>query len=62
MQTARDIKSHRRYWAARFGKSKLVAKQVSARGGDLVCELRGDRVSMAGRAVEYLRGEIEVDT
>jgi len=50
------------YWATRFGKSKLVAQQVSARGGELLCELRGDRVLLAGQTVEYLRGEIEVDT
>jgi len=49
------------YWADRLGKSKLIAKQVSRRGGDLRCELRGDRVLMAGQTVEYLRGEIEVD-
>jgi PhzF family phenazine biosynthesis protein len=48
------------YWAARLGKRKLVAKQLSARGGDLECESRGDRVAIAGRTVEYLRGEIHV--
>ena len=48
------------YWAARLGKRGLTAKQVSARGGDLRCALRGDRVSIAGRVVEYLRGEIDV--
>jgi PhzF family phenazine biosynthesis protein len=46
------------YWAARLGKNRLVARQVSARGGDLVCEMRGDRVHIAGNAVEYLHGEI----
>ncbi len=49
------------YWAARLGKSELVAKQLSARGGDLRCALRGDRVLIAGRAVEYSRGEISVE-
>jgi len=49
------------YWAARLGKSKLSARQISARGGDLMCELKGDRVTIAGRTVEYLRGEISVD-
>ena len=29
------------YWAARLGKNALRAQQVSARGGDLWCELRG---------------------
>jgi len=48
------------YWATRLGKTTLTAKQLSPRGGELVCELRGDRVLMSGRAVEYLRGEIVV--
>ncbi len=46
------------YWVARLGKSKLHARQVSARGGELWCELAGDRVKLAGHAVLYLRGEI----
>lgn len=49
------------YWAERLGKTKLTARQLSPRGGQLQCELRGDRVIIAGRAVEYLRGEISVD-
>jgi predicted PhzF superfamily epimerase YddE/YHI9 len=48
------------YWAERLGRTKLHARQVSARGGDLLCELAGDRVKIAGHAVLYLRGEIEV--
>jgi PhzF family phenazine biosynthesis protein len=49
------------YWAARLGRPALVAKQLSTRGGALHCALRGDRVLIAGQAVEYLRGEITVD-
>ena len=48
------------YWASRLGKTRLTAKQVSARGGDLVCELRGERVAISGKAVDYLRGEISI--
>jgi predicted PhzF superfamily epimerase YddE/YHI9 len=48
------------YWAERLGKRKLHARQVSARGGELWCEDRGDRVAIAGRAVPYLEGTIEV--
>lgn len=48
------------YWAAHLGRTKLHARQVSARGGELWCELRGDRVGIAGRAVLYLKGEIVV--
>lgn len=48
------------YWASRLGRTELVAKQLSARGGDLYCSLAGERILIAGRAVEYLRGEISV--
>jgi PhzF family phenazine biosynthesis protein len=48
------------YWAERLGKTRLHARQLSRRGGELWCELRGDRVSIAGGAVLYLEGEIEV--
>jgi PhzF family phenazine biosynthesis protein len=46
------------YWARRLGKTQLHARQVSARGGELWCEHRGDRVTIAGRAVRYLEGTI----
>ncbi len=48
------------YWAARLGRKKLHALQVSRRGGELWCEDRGERVRIAGRAVRYLEGAIEV--
>lgn len=44
------------YWAARLGRTRLRARQVSTRGGELWCELLGDRVEMAGHAVEVMRG------
>jgi PhzF family phenazine biosynthesis protein len=48
------------YWAGRLGKAALVARQISARGGELTCELKGDRVLIAGHAVEYMRGNIRL--
>lgn len=48
------------YWAERLGKTSLFARQVSARGGELWCELKGARVVMAGDAAPYLEGTIEV--
>ena len=48
------------YWAGRLGKARLHARQVSARGGELYCELRDDRVRIAGRAVTFLEGTIDV--
>jgi PhzF family phenazine biosynthesis protein len=48
------------YWAKRLGKTELKARQLSQRGGALHCTLNGDRVSIAGHAVLYLEGRIEV--
>lgn len=48
------------YWSAQLGKDHLSARQISARGGDLICENRGDRVRIAGQAVLYLEGNITV--
>jgi predicted PhzF superfamily epimerase YddE/YHI9 len=48
------------YWAERLGKAKLEARQLSRRGGALSCALNGDRVTIAGRAVLYLQGQIEL--
>jgi predicted PhzF superfamily epimerase YddE/YHI9 len=48
------------YWARRLGKTELEARQLSRRGGALRCTLKGDRVSIAGRAVLYLEGHITV--
>jgi PhzF family phenazine biosynthesis protein len=46
------------YWAAKLGKTKLYARQLSKRGGELWCELKGDRVLMAGDAALYLEGTL----
>jgi PhzF family phenazine biosynthesis protein len=48
------------YWAARLGKNKLHARQLSRRGGELWCELAGERVKMAGHGVAYLKGSITI--
>lgn len=48
------------YWAARLGKHRLEARQLSRRGGALSCRLEGDRVSIAGRALLYLEGTITI--
>lgn len=48
------------YWAGRLGKNELRARQLSRRGGTLTCALHGDRVSIGGRTVLYLEGQITV--
>jgi predicted PhzF superfamily epimerase YddE/YHI9 len=47
-------------WAARLGKPKLRARQLSRRGGVLEVELVGDRVRLAGRAVTVFTGALTV--
>ncbi len=49
------------YWADRLGKTELSARQVSERGGDLACRLVDDRVHIAGRAVLYSKGFLNID-
>lgn len=44
------------FWAERLGKTTLFARQLSKRGGELFCELKGDRVKMAGHAALYAEG------
>jgi len=48
------------FWAERLGKNELFARQLSARGGELFCELAGERVKIGGNATLYLKGEIYV--
>ncbi len=48
------------YWAERLGKAKMNARQVSARGGELLVETRGERVLISGRVAPYLEGRIRV--
>ncbi|HET6409964.1 MAG TPA: PhzF family phenazine biosynthesis protein [Chthoniobacteraceae bacterium] len=48
------------YWAKRLGKSKLHARQLSARRGELWLEDRGARVGIGGECALYSRAEIEV--
>lgn len=48
------------YWAARLGKDQLHALQLSPRGGELWCEQRGHRVTIAGECAFYMKGEISI--
>lgn len=46
------------YWAARLGRTVLTAHQLSARGGELRCEVLGTRVKVSGHAVLYSEGAV----
>ena len=46
------------YWADKLAKTTLLARQVSARGGEVRCQLNGDRVMMGGKASLYMKGQL----
>jgi predicted PhzF superfamily epimerase YddE/YHI9 len=48
------------YWSERLGKKRLTARQLSRRGGDLVCELREDRVVLEGGCTLVIEGTLHV--
>jgi PhzF family phenazine biosynthesis protein len=48
------------YWSARLGKKEMTAIQLSERRGYLKCKDLGERVEIAGKAVTYLVGEIDL--
>ena len=48
------------YWSKKLKKKELLARQISERGGDLYCTDNDERVAIGGKAVTFLRGEIEI--
>lgn len=45
------------YWEKRLNNNTLSARQISKRGGDVDCELHGDRVTLLGKAVTVMTAE-----
>ncbi|NGP75417.1 PhzF family phenazine biosynthesis protein [Balneolaceae bacterium YR4-1] len=48
------------YWSGRLGKEKMLARQVSKRGGTVHCKVLGERVEISGEAITYFEGIIEI--
>ena len=48
------------YWSGRLDRTRLFARQLSQRRGELFCEARGDRVGIGGDAVLYSRAQLEI--
>lgn len=46
------------YWAEKLYKTAMLARQLSERGGDLHCQLVGERVHISGQATTYLTGKV----
>ena len=49
------------YWSEVLKKKKLIANQISERGGKIYCDDHNNRVTIGGEAVTFLRGEIEIN-
>jgi PhzF family phenazine biosynthesis protein len=49
------------YWADKLGIVDLHARQLSTRGGELLCKIIDNRVLISGKAVMYMKGEISLD-
>lgn len=50
------------FWSDRLGQSQLRARQISQRGGELLCEHKGDRVIIKGQCRLFLKGTIEIES
>jgi len=48
------------YWSKRLNKKEFIAHQLSARGGELFCRDKVERVEIGGKAVLYMQGEIYI--
>jgi len=48
------------YWARRLERTTLLARQLSKRGGSIVCALHGDRVRLSAAVAPFLSGIIEL--
>ncbi len=46
------------YWGKTLNKTQLHAKQLSQRGGEVICKLVSDRVLLLGKAVPFMKGTI----
>ncbi|MFD7511957.1 PhzF family phenazine biosynthesis protein [Streptomyces sp. NPDC059853] len=46
------------FWAERTGRGRLTGRQISARGGTVAVEVRGDRTLLSGTAVTVIEGEL----
>lgn len=48
------------YWGKQLQKTELIARQISPRGGNLACQLLGERVKISGSCVTYMEGTISI--
>ena len=46
------------FWQGRLGKNTFVARQLSRRGATIKVGVAGDRITLAGKALTMMRGEL----
>lgn len=49
------------FWAEKLDRDSLSTKQISKRGGEVFCQMRGKRVSISGKAVLFARAKISIN-
>jgi predicted PhzF superfamily epimerase YddE/YHI9 len=47
------------YWSARLAREAIHSRHLSRRGGDLICALRGDVVSIEGETLGTISGALD---
>jgi PhzF family phenazine biosynthesis protein len=48
------------YWSEKLNKQKMIAKQLSKRGGIVYCEQKGNRVMIGGNCAFYMQGQFKI--
>ena len=48
------------YWSTILGRSKIIARQASERGGELFCEVLNDRIKIGGHTSLFFVGQIKI--
>jgi len=48
------------YWSKALHQTSFNSKQISPRGGEVLCQLQGERCIIKGQGVKYLEGEITI--
>jgi len=48
------------YWNKVLGKTRIISRELSPRGGTLYCEMAGQRVKISRKCKLYLIGELMI--
>lgn len=48
------------YWHSITGKNTFICRQLSSRGGELICDIKGNRVTLIGKAQMVIEGSFNI--